>query len=662
MEFVEGRPITEHCEAEGLGLPARLALMQVVADAVAHAHRHLVIHRDLKPGNVLVTAGGAVKLLDFGIARILAEPGDMVLTEAILTPSYAAPEQFEGRNITTATDVYALGAVLFELLTGRPPWDAAAFSAARFLQEEPPRASRTAVGEAARTIRRADLEGDLDAIVAKAMRARPEDRYESAAAFGADLGRHLALRPVEARAGDSIYQVRRFLRRNRGRVAAGLVTGAAIAAGVVASGIQRRRAVAERAVAREESARAHAVRDYLMLMLRTASREGGPSFRTAKQILDGTAAEAAAEIEGAPGAAGLALLRVLGELYIEMDDFEAAAPLIAQEAALARRLGDRVALARARQNRAVVSLRRGRLEEARQDLAAAEQAWAADPLRFARESAEAAGIRAALLRETGRREEGLTVLKRTLERLEALLGPGIHEAPVLTHNIGVHLFEMGRLKEAEAAFAESFRLLEAQGRLRSTIGIAVTIHRAGIAFRTGRAEEAERMWREAIAARRELYGPSTALAFTQMNLGRMLLVQGRHEEALPLLEEGAEIALAFAGPASPVTIMLRQSRAMALGLSGRLDEAGEEIELALATGEAAFGSDHLYQALGHATRAQLRLFGGDPAFGKLDLAAARAIAAAAGPAGEAHRAELDQLEAILDQAAADQGSAPVISR
>lgn len=663
MEFVAGRSITEHCTADGLGLEARIRLIAEVADAVAHAHRHLVVHRDLKPGNVLVAEDGTVKLLDFGIARILAETEGATLTEAILTPEYAAPEQFEGRRATTATDVYALGALLFELLTGRPPWSGGGtFSgAARLLGGEPPRASRAVTMRRQSTFHPNDLAGDLDAIIAKAMRTRPEDRYESAAAFAADLARHLSLHPVEARAGESAYRLRRFLLRNRGRVAAGIVTGATIAAGTVAWGLQARRTRAEQAISREENARAHAVRDYLMVMLRTAAREGGPTFGTAKQILDRTAAEIAKEIESGPGRSGLGLLRVLGELYIEMDDFEGAGPLIEQEGELAARSGDAVALAKARQNHAIVAIRRGRLDEAERDLDAAERIWAENALRFAREAAEGAGIRAGLLRERGRRDEGLALLQRSLVRTRELLGPDSHEEAALRHNLGVHLLEIGRLDEAEEALVAASSLLSAQGRSRSTIGIAVRNHLAGIAFRAGRVNDAEEMWREAITIRRDLYGPSAALAFIQMNLARMLLGQSRHEEALPMVEEATEMARAFAGPDSAVTLLLRQSLALCLGLGGRADEAAREIGEALATGQAAFGPDHMYQAFGLATRAQLRLFAGDIATARSDLAAALGIVDGAGPAGEAHRTELMTLAAMIDDANPAH-SVPVISR
>ena len=668
MEFVTGRSITDHCEAEGLALAARIDLMWCVADAVAHAHRHLVVHRDLKPGNVLVTVAGQVKLLDFGIARILAESKDVTLTEAVLTPGYAAPEQFEGRNVTTASDVYALGALLFELVTGRPPWrDGGLIGAARLLDDEPPRASRSIEARAAPFIRPDDLSGDLDAIIAKAMRSRPQDRYEGAAAFGADLQRHLDLRPVEARAGDSAYRVRRFLTRNRGRVAAGLVTGATIAAGIAAWGLQARRTGIERALTREENARGHALREFLMLTLRTASREGGPSFRTAKQILERTAAEVARELESPPSAtaarSGLALLRVLGELHIEMDDFEAAGPLIEREAALARSLRDEAALARARQNLAIVDIKRGRLDDAKDMLDAADILWARAPARFAREAAEAAGIRAALLRERGSRPEGLALLRAAIERTRDVVGEDSHEEATLQHNLGVHLLEMGRNEEAEAAFARAQDLVVQQGRARSTIGIGIANHRAGLALRAGRVKEAEEIWREAATLRRDLYGPSTALAFTQMNLGRMLLGQGRHGEALPILEEAAEMALAFAGPESAVTILLHQSWALALGLEGRIGEAGRRIEDSLKVGAAAFGAEHIYQALGLATRSQLRLVERDFAGARADLAAARMIVEGLGSSGAAQRAELDQLEAMIEEVEASQSEeVSVISR
>ena len=171
MEFVAGTAITRHCAEAGLPLDARLDLFEQVCEAVAYAHRNLVVHRDLKPSNVLVTPEGQVKLLDFGVAHALEAPGQTLMTQVVFTPDYAAPEQFEGRNPTTATDVYALGAILFELLVGRPPWQLAnsAFAGAmRVMQDQPPLPSRAAAEREGAPVPSEQLRGDLDVIVQKA--------------------------------------------------------------------------------------------------------------------------------------------------------------------------------------------------------------------------------------------------------------------------------------------------------------------------------------------------------------------------------------------------------------------------------------------------------------------------------------------------------------
>ncbi len=654
MEFVEGESITAHADAAALGLGARLALVREVCAAVAYAHRNLVVHRDLKPANVLVTPDGSTKLLDFGIARILADADGGTLTEAILTPDYAAPEQFEGRRATTATDVYALGAILFELLTGRPPWTGGgAFpGAARLLQDEPPRASRSVRGQGLRALSPRALEGDLDAIVAKAMRHEPGDRYESVVALSDDIGRHLALRPVRAREGDLGYRLRRFVRRNRARLAAGTVTTATVAIGAAAFAWQRGRTGRERAVAREAGARASAVREYLMLMLRTAGEAGGPGFATAKQVLDSTAARLADETgesaAGEPSGSQRMLLRILGELYVEMDDFVAAAPLLERCAALARQAGDEAGLAEARQSLATVAIRRGQLDGAERELRAAKDFWSIDRPRFARQRAEAAGVEAGLLRERGQRAEALSLLRSALSESVTLLGPDSEAVATLQHNVGVHLLDIGRLDEADAALSETWRMLVAQGRTRSALSIGVKNHRAGLAFRRGRVAEAEQMWRDAIAMRRELYGPSTALAALSTNLARLLLVQERQVEALPIIEDSLAVALAFAGDGSSVTIILRQSRALALTLVDRVPEAMAEIEHALAAAAEAFGARHLYQAFGLSVRAQVHMFSGDLAAARQDVVVSRSILAEGGPSSAQHLAELDSLGAILD--------------
>jgi tetratricopeptide (TPR) repeat protein len=237
MEWVDGQPVVDYCKARNLKVRDRLRLFLEVAGAVEHAHRHLVVHRDLKPSNILITADGVPKLLDFGIAKIFGaevSPDRCTAGTRLLTPEYASPEQLRGEAVTTATDVYSLGAVLYEMLAGVRP------SCEQELQ--PPSTITGACGVAAR-----ELRGDLDNIVLKAMQHDPKRRYASAGHFSEDVRRYLQGMPVVARKDTLPYRIGKFVRRNRVSViAAGLVV-AALTAGGAATVWEARVAVAERA-------------------------------------------------------------------------------------------------------------------------------------------------------------------------------------------------------------------------------------------------------------------------------------------------------------------------------------------------------------------------------------------------------------------------------
>jgi serine/threonine-protein kinase len=259
MELIEGTALTDYAENAGLGVADRLRLVQQVVEAVDFAHRNLVVHRDLKPSNILVTESGAVKLLDFGIARIIEEDPDEGTTRTgvyLLTPEYAAPEQIRGERITTATDVYALGAVLYELLAGRRPLGAVGRGwkdLERVLREDPAPLSRA---EGLDPHRRRALEGDLTTIVARAMQKDPGRRYASARSMGEDLQRYLDGRPVAARPDSIRYRVAKFIGRNRVASALGAVVAVTVTAGVVGTVWQSR-------AAQSEAERAQAVGDFL---------------------------------------------------------------------------------------------------------------------------------------------------------------------------------------------------------------------------------------------------------------------------------------------------------------------------------------------------------------------------------------------------------------
>lgn len=243
MEYIEGQPIVEYANRHELCINDRIRLFLPVCDAVEHAHSNLILHRDIKAGNVLVDSSGTPKLLDFGIAKLLEE-GDTELSalgQRPLTPQSASPEQIRGEPLTTAADVYALGLLLFELLAGERPYSVQTNSLsemARVICEEPLAwPSELADGPTARV-----LKGDLDDIILKAMAADPAERYQRAADLAADLNRYLQGLPVEARSGGRLYRVRKFAGRNRRAMAIAVVVSMALGFAAGDAVIQRRRA------------------------------------------------------------------------------------------------------------------------------------------------------------------------------------------------------------------------------------------------------------------------------------------------------------------------------------------------------------------------------------------------------------------------------------
>ncbi|MDQ7053776.1 MAG: serine/threonine-protein kinase, partial [candidate division KSB1 bacterium] len=353
MEYVEGEPIDAYCDRHRLTIEARLRLFLQVCDAVHAAHRNLVVHRDLKPGNILVTPDGTAKLLDFGIARVLSHDGAVPATVQtgglqVMTPEYASPEQVRGEPVTTASDVYGLGVVLYELLAGRRPYDFPERTPAQVEKvvtgtepkkpsaavHHPPKAATSggdtlaAVSHARRSQpRRLQrlLAGDLDNICLMALRKEPERRYGSAAQLRDDIHRYLNSLPVAARPATLRYRVGKFMRRHTAAVAAA-TAGLILLAGL--TGYYTTRLAAERDRAQAEAQKAQQVAGFLAGLFKTSDPSEARGRRiTARELLDRGAARIERELATQPEVQAN-MMEVVGTVYQSLAQLDEAAELL----------------------------------------------------------------------------------------------------------------------------------------------------------------------------------------------------------------------------------------------------------------------------------------------------------------------------------------------
>jgi tetratricopeptide (TPR) repeat protein len=333
LELVSGRPITEACSSAQASLERRVELLQQVLVGLSYAHQRLIVHRDIKPSNILVTEEGRAKILDFGIAKMLsADSQQAAITQAVTrmaTPAYAPPEQLMGGEITVATDIFAVGAVMFELCTGHLPF-ARVRDPAREASLASTRADASLAGIPGKALRRR-LRGDLDAIIDKAIAVNPADRYSSAEAFAADLRRWRNNQPVRARHIGWATQAQKFIRRNLVGSALAAVLALALAGGTAGIAWQARRAEAE-------ARRATAIKDFLIGLF----KEGNPNYggltdekMTARDLLDIGASRADSAFAGDP-ATEAELQQMLAEMYATRGDHEAATKAYQRRLALSR--------------------------------------------------------------------------------------------------------------------------------------------------------------------------------------------------------------------------------------------------------------------------------------------------------------------------------------
>ncbi len=596
MEYVEGEPIDRYCDVRRLPVRERLKLFRKVCAAVQFAHQNLVVHRDLKPANTLVTEGGTPKLLDFGIAKLLKDDPRCFATASSLGTGpmslpYASPEQVRGEAITTATDVYSLGVVLYELLTGHRPYRCdfrmpeevrqviceqqpekpsvavGCFEKARAADGTPRRPTPEAVSRMRdsdpRTLRH-HLAGDLDTIVLRALHKEPERRFSSVEQLSEDIRRHLEGLPVRARGDTVLYRSAKFVRRHAWGVATAALVTALILGFAVTMAVQRDRVVRERD-------RYAAVKEFLVEFLKAPdpSRAKGGQL-TVQETLDAAVRRLEEDLHDEP-LIRADLLDAIGRVYSNLSLHREARPLLAESLELRRAsLGpDHVLVAESLHNLAVTERRLGREEEAeermREALAIQRQAWPGGHLDLAR------GLNnlASWLRRRGQLEAAEELAREALEMKRRLVGDEHIDVAVTLNLLATILTDRGEAAEAEELYRRSIAIRrELEGPLDP--GLARTLNNLAelLADRddTGAALP---LHRDALDMRRQLYsGDHSALVSSLNNLGLLLATTDQAEEARVLLEEGLAMQRRLGGDGGRATAVVKKNLAVALAAAG----------------------------------------------------------------------------------------------
>lgn len=563
MEYIDGLPITQHCDRLRLDIRKRLELLIPICDAVSYAHRNLIVHRDLKPSNILIDTHGQPKLLDFGIAKLLSD-ADSSLTmtgQRAMTPDYAAPEQFSGAPVTTATDVYALGILLYELLAGRRPFDTAGKSPYE-LEKQIVDGAPTSFGGLSSTTDEGErgriaaargvswqrlvrsLAGDLENVALKAIRAEPERRYTSASALSDDLRRYLAGLPVRARADSAWYRVSKFVGRHRLGVALGAGALVALLASTGFAIHQARQAEMAAQAATLEAQRATETRDFLASLFESARPDKSLGERlTVRELLDQGARRIDQELAGQPEIqAEMTLL--MGETYGQLGLFESALPRIERSVALfpaqsEKQLEARLSLAR-------LHRLMGNFEAANEQLQSlAEQ-----------ETDAPEGIRSSILVERGEVAR-----------------------------------EQASYEEAQTAFEAALKIDQAAGDAEA---VARDLYRlASLNVSTGNNDEALRLMEQAIA-QQQSFGATTSTMFAsiQHDLGVLLIQKGELERAGKTLEQARDLRERMLGDAHPDVAATVKELAVIARMQGNNERAEQFYLRALSINETMLGTDH----------------------------------------------------------------------
>jgi eukaryotic-like serine/threonine-protein kinase len=653
LEYVEGEPIDRWCDAQGLGVDARVRLFLQVLEAVSHAHGRLILHRDLKPSNILVTKDGSVKLLDFGIAKLLEGDGQTTppseltrLGAAAMTPEYAAPEQLQHLEVTTATDVYALGVLLYVLLVGTHPTASATGTPIEQMQAlvdaEPLRLSDAALkgdtqaaqmrGLSPLQLARA-LRGDLDNIVAKALKKSPGERYATAEALASDLRRYLNHEPISARPDSPTYRLGKFVRRHRlavGAVSSIVLVLIAGVAGTTWQAIEARRQRAEataqaresarqRDVARFQAQRAEASSEFMSLMLEEVGPGGKPLTPT--ELVDRGVQLLDRRYGDDPPFAARMLLQ-MSRRYMDLGNTEKQSQVLARALAIAQEQNNPDLLAdvectivRTETDASRYDSAEQHMQSARAALAQAPNAEVATKVDCLRAEAEVADARA----DTEAAIEHLRTAQRLLEDSETTRGLQYHA--VLTDLGGIY-FRTSRFRETLDLNERTARALDENGRGGTSGRFRVAMNRASILLRLGEVQRAEAASRDAMLRAQRLdedkpFQPDQAVSYSiilnrlgrsdesiarltpasrelhssgsrlwalsaDYHLARALMLSGRYEESLNLLEEVRRDWSENPTANKDRLADLTRTRAEIELAQGRLNEARKQIDASLA--------------------------------------------------------------------------------
>ncbi len=605
LEYVDGEHIDEFCERHSLGIDERIRLCLDVLSAVEHSHANLIVHRDIKASNVLVDKQGQVKLVDFGIAKWIEEEGRAsdatILTREgglVLTPEYASPEQLKGEAVTVATDVYMLGGLLYLLLSGQKPIGPGPHSSAGLVESivhtEPPRMSEASVTSE----RRRMLRGDLDTIVAKALKKAPVERYPSAAAMADDLRRYLNHQPIAARPDAFSYRAAKFIRRNRALVALGCLAAIAIFAGLIGTATEARRANAERDFAWRQVARAEAINDLNSFVLSDAA-PGGKPF-TVNELL-GQAERIVARQNGTGNSTRVDLLVSIGRQYWSQD--QDAKARISLEEAYRLSLGLAEASPRATAACALASslARAGEHPRAKALLAEAIGALPKGP-QFVLDRMFCLLRSSEVAREQGASGEAIA----RIEEAREVLRQSPFQSDLLQLRLSMELAEAyrvsGRQREASDAFALASGLLSSLGRDNTQTAGTLFNNWALALSQLGLPLEAEKIFRRAIGIGSDGNNDTTVSPMLMVNYARVLRELGRLPEAAGFAERAYEKALA-ANQEVVVnqTLILRGSiyrdQSNFAQAAGMLNEVEPRLRRALPEGHIAFASIASEQAM-----------------------------------------------------------------